>query len=416
MQQARYKHIFLNPFYWFATIWIVVLLSYQLQWTTLYRELDITLFLFFGIAILVSLILGWLYAKFLKRQKLTYKHLSTKVVYSLVLSVSIGFLLNFIYAKHIPLIDELTNSTFTYMDFKGIPVFHVLLVTFTVFISVYFYYCFLCETLKSSQRRYLLSSIICFFWLMTLYNRAALLYVIFMCAIIRLSMMKKIKVRHIFFCFILAVILLWLFGIFGNIRSGSSWNDSSYIIEIAQIDLDKYPSFLPQEFCWAYVYIVSPLGNLNNQVLNGVSNFNLTGLMYYIFPDAISHRIFPTLDTSFELAQPALNVCTGFAGVYKFGGFGGMILMYVCMSFMIIGIGYLTQQNKYSFVANALLSCIAILMFFDDFVYYTGFTFSLFYTCIPIFFNSKRNRIKNAQSCKESLYSTKTISNGSEKQ
>ena len=140
-----YKHIFLNPFYWFAFVWSSVLVLYQFQWTTLYSKLDASLFLFFIITILISIVLGFFFGKMLKKLKINYHRPLKRTKRIITWIIVIGFLLEFLYERQIPLIAELTNSSYTYMDFKGIPTFHVFLVTFTEFAAVYFFYCYCFE-------------------------------------------------------------------------------------------------------------------------------------------------------------------------------------------------------------------------------------------------------------------------------
>ena len=389
-----YKHIFLNPFYWFAFVWSAVLVLYQFRWTTLYGDLDASLLLFFLITILLSVVLGIFFGRMLKKVKIEYYRPLKKTRRIIIWSIVIGFLLEFLYVRHIPIIDELTHSSYTYMDFRGIPTFHVFLVTFAEFAAVYFFYCFCFETDRKEKRTFLWLALIPFALITTLYNRAALINIIFMCMLIKLSTLKKIKIRYIVFVVILALVVLFGFGVFGNIRSGAKWNDSSYIITVAHIDVDKYPSFLPKEFIWAYVYLVSPLGNLNDQVINVVPNYRLDGILYYILPDALSKRIFPSVDTSFVLSQPLLTVCTGFAGIYKYGGMFGMLLMYACLGLLALLVARITLKRSDSFMVSiVLICCMTFLMFFDNIFNFTGFTFSLVYS-IAITFIKNRKRGK----------------------
>ncbi len=301
--------------------------------------------------------------------------------------IIVGFMAEFLYEGHVPIIDELTGSVFTYKDFIGIPTFHVFLVTFAEFAVVYFFYCFIYEKERKQRRQFLLLSLFVCLFLITLYNRAVLLNVIIMCTLMKLSAFKKLKIRYFVIVVLFGIFVLWGFGVFGNIRSGAHWDDSSYIIGVAHIDISKFPAFIPKEFSWAYVYIVSPLGNLNDQVLNVAPTYNLEGFLYFIFPDAVSKRIFPSVDTSFALAQPLLTVCTGFAGVYKYGGFGGMFFLLICLAALVFFVGKLTEKRSELFiVSNSILCCILLLMFFDNMFILSGYTFALVYSCVPVFF------------------------------
>ena len=389
-----YKHVFLNPFYWFAFVWSAVLVMYQFQWTTLYGALDASLFVFFIVTILLSVVFGVFFGQMLKKINIKYHRPSKRTKRIITWIIVLGFLLEFLYERHIPLIAELINSGYTYKDFTGIPTFHVFLVTFAEFATVYFFYCFCFETDKKEKRSFLWLALIPFALLASLYNRAALVTIIFMCALIRLSIIKKIKLRYIVVVVLLALLVLYAFGVFGNIRSGDKWNDSSYIIEVAHIDLKKYPSFFPKEFLWAYVYLVSPLGNLNNQILKTVPTYNLDGFLYYLLPDALSKRIFPNVDTSFELTQPLLTVCTGFAGIYKYGGMFGMLFMYACLGLFCIVVAKITMKRSDSFMVSIVfVCCVTFLMFFDDFLNYMGFTFALAYSIAMALWRKPKSKV-----------------------
>lgn len=82
----------LNPFYWFALTWIVVLLIHCLNLTTIYPALNIEMFLFLSLTIVLSIILGIIFnKKFLI--KLTFINLkNTNPSRILIL---IGYLLTF---------------------------------------------------------------------------------------------------------------------------------------------------------------------------------------------------------------------------------------------------------------------------------------------------------------------------------
>ena len=59
-----YKHIFLNPFYWYSAIWSFVLLLYPLNWTKAYEPLDTRLWLFFLATVAASLFIGFYFVRF----------------------------------------------------------------------------------------------------------------------------------------------------------------------------------------------------------------------------------------------------------------------------------------------------------------------------------------------------------------
>lgn len=51
----------------------------------------------------------------------------------------------------------------------------------------------------------------------------------------------KISIKVLIISLSLVIVALFVFGCLGNIRSGSHWQDSSYILNIAKIDGETFP-------------------------------------------------------------------------------------------------------------------------------------------------------------------------------
>ncbi len=376
----RYKTA-CNPFFWFAAVWAAVLLLYPLRLSGLYEPLDTGLLCFLIGAVCLALCFGALYGRLLPdrlrpRGKSEFPHAAV------MLARPTCYALEFLYAGRIPLADELTG-TGSYLDFGGIPTFHVLLVTFSLFYAVLLFSSALGAKRRGEKRQHWIGFCTVLVLMATQYNRGLLLMTALCCAVVYLFC-RGLRPAALLRLFGLGAAALYAFGGLGNLRAGRAWNDSSYLFEVARIDGSRYPAFLPQEFAWAYVYLVSPLGNLNHFVRHFSPRPDLAGFLGSLLPDAIYKRTFGKIPP-FPLPEPNLNVSTGFADAYRFGGFAGMAALFFALSLFLLCVGRLSVSRQEGFpVAHALLCCVAALMFFTNMLVYTGLTFALVYALLPV--------------------------------
>ncbi len=366
----------LNPFYWFALTWIVVLLIHCLNLTTIYPALNIEMFLFLSLTIVLSIILGIIFnKKFLI--KLTFINLkNTNPSRILIL---IGYLLTFleiIYSKQIPLLN-IRSSMSSYKDF-GIPTLSFAITSFFVYLN----------TLTSAKWVYgnkeeripnLLILLMINFRFLLVYSRGGILTCLLISFVIWLSK-RKFTFKLILLFLALAIIGLYAFNILGNIRMNSKWNDSSKIIQIAHLRSEYY--FL-KDFSWGLVYIDTPLGNLLYNQQNIPVEYSFQGLLSQLIPDYISKRIWPQYDSSLYLPIENLTVSSMYAGGFKYGGFFGMFLSYLELSVFIFIFAYLCRKNSKHFLACCGgLTIIAAMTFFDNTISFSGSSFYMVYLAI----------------------------------
>jgi oligosaccharide repeat unit polymerase len=372
----------MNPFYWYSAIWSCVLFCGSLQYSTAYGATAVGISAFFLVTIALSLVAGFYFSKFLKRINIQYRR--PKHVWLFTVLIACGYSVDFLYAGHVPLVDELTGAQETYQDFTHCPIIHVLTLTFALFYAVYMFYHFLNEKKVRLRLTYLAVLGLIALLFLCLYNRGALMMIAFMCAVLFLSKQKKIRWWHITLIAALAILILYLFGVLGNLRSDSKWYDTSYIIEVAQIDESLWPKFVPKPFIWAYVYLVTPLGNLSNYARHFSVMYNPIGVLYCIIPDVLSNMFLYWLDKSFPLVIDSLTVSSAFASSYQFGGYIGMTILFICMILLVCVLMRLALIHDDGFMTVATLcSCVVAFSFFDNYVTFTGVTFAFIYPLIP---------------------------------
>lgn len=366
----------LNPFYWFALTWIVVLLIHCLNLTTIYPALNIEMFLFLSLTIVLSIILGIIFnKKFLIKLSFINLKKSNPSRILILIGYSLTFL-EIIYSKQIPLLN-IRSSMSSYKDF-GIPTLSFAITSFFVYLN----------TLTSAKWVYgnkeeripnLLILLMINFRFLLVYSRGGILTCLLISFVIWLSK-RKFTFKLILLFLALAIIGLYAFNILGNIRMNSKWNDSSKIIQIAHLRSEYY--FL-KDFSWGLVYIDTPLGNLLYNQQNIPVEYSFQGLLSQLIPDYISKRIWPQYDSSLYLPIENLTVSSMYAGGFKYGGFFGMFLSYLELSVFIFIFAYLCRKNSKHFLACCGgLTIIAAMTFFDNTISFSGSSFYMVYLAI----------------------------------
>lgn len=374
-----YKHIFLNPFYWYSAIWSFVLLLYPLNWTKAYEPLDTRLWLFFLATVAASLFIGFYFGRYLKRTAFPYRRPEHTIACAALLLV--GYIADFVYGGFVPLFAVLAGSEKTYKDFHGMPSVHGLLLSFSLFFGAYMFYCFLREKDRRYKILFLAYDGMILLMFLFLYTRAFLMLMAFIIAVILLSFCQRIRLWHLLATAAAAIVLLYFFGVLGNIRSGSPWNDTNYLMGVAAIDPASVPAFLPKQFLWAYVYLISPLGNLNHLVIHYTPTFEIGGVLYSLVPDIVGRVLFRhASDVTLPLVIKNLTVLSGFGSMYYFGGFLGLFTEFAYMTLLDCALIRVSlYRSEYIYPTGALACTVTAFLFFENFLNYTVVMFSFVY-------------------------------------
>jgi len=369
-----------NPFYLYVISFLVIVIIYQLGWSSLYPKLTIWLIVFFIITAISSLFLGGTIDKYnpIQYKKATGNTSSKRVI----LGIYILLACEFIYNKGIPLLMVFKNPSYDYIEF-GIPTLHPILVTFTSFYTVYVFHVVLSE----KKKRDLIKLIILLVFPILIYNRGMLMISLVSGLMVYLMSIKKIKYKIFAYITVLVLILLFLFGVLGNYRlTGGSSNE--YFLEVAEATESFKDSRIPEEYFWSYIYITSPLANLQNNINENkpehlrVKDFFLTELI----PDFVSKRIAGVFHAERgEISQIAgfLNVGTIYSRSYSLLGWFGIYLMYFFIAgFVLLYIIILKRSNKYYVTGIAILNTFIIFNSFTNMIYFSGISFQLVYPII----------------------------------
>lgn len=380
----------INPFFWYSCIWSAVLLLYDLQWSDMNTSMNPALRIFLLVSIIVSFILGY-FCRNVFQYRETEDNPADFNDYTLIICI-LG-LLEFVYAKNVPLIAILMGRR-GYGDFQGIPLLHTFLENAVVFYSGYIYYNFL----KTNRKRYLMETISLISILILMFHKGTLIFCLFI--IFNLTIAKLRTQQSVFspkilsYIIVVVFMILYLNGGLTNLRSGCAWNDC-HIIELAGQINSNWPVFIPKQICWAYSYITSPVANLNLIINHYDGVVEISRMVLTVVPVFLSKRLFPELivngSKEFILYTPILNACTGYAESGVTGGIVGCIFFWIV--FIIIQTIVATKLKRddlyYSAPIMAITSMLSAFIFFYNTLTTAATSLLFIYIFLSIGLNKK---------------------------
>jgi len=364
----------INPFFYYGLMWILALIGYELSPSEYCLELDNGLFIFLLLTILIAMVFSIVFNQRLKNKciLINYNKPSNVIVVTLILF----FALEFTASGGAPLLSYLLNNGgITYNDF-GIPTLHVIIITFALFCIVRYSF----QYLMFRQKKDLFIIAITFLYFILIYSRGIIVFSLIPIVLIYL-IDKKISLRNIFGILFLFMGVSWIFGVLGNLRVGSSWNDTSYIFRIAGVDADGSLWYAPAY--WVLEYLTCSLRTLNFNILEVPSAYSLIDMFYHFMPDFLAKRLFiePIIRPTLQLSW-----CTTYSmygASFATYGYIGMVLKFI--SYVVFGlIFYCTQFKDFSYkiIGLCLLSSLYVFSVFTDILMYSGYSFSLFYVLL----------------------------------
>jgi len=358
-----------NYFNLYAIIWILILFFYYLGWSDLCTTLNIKLLIFIIFTICISLILGKTFSKNFKKKYTLPKPKKEINIFFYIISAL--FIINMLMGKSIPIINVLKGIQYNQDVVKGLPIFSGILTPILITFSFYYGGLFI----QNYKKEYFIK----WFFIIILFTidfsrQNILICLLFFINDFICSKDLKNSKKNIFFIIIAIVAGLFIFGVIGNIRYGRwRWNDSSMIATLGEQN-EKYPSILPNEFFWSYIYLVSPLANLNFNIENAKVDDSFRKFSYELLPNFIRKKILNYNSIDLLLPVSSLNVGTEFARPYIAYGFTGMYLIMLLQFMICVFITILCikkNQSNFLIIKNCCMYFL-IFSFFDN-----TFTYSI---------------------------------------
>jgi hypothetical protein len=381
----------LDPYSVYILSFLVVILVYQLNWSSLYPILDSNLLLFLLATFAVAIIVANIFRKtlVLPRKKISFSTKSNKIVLLLYLS----WAMDFAYGRGIPLLLALRGIEYELTDF-AIPFFHVLLVTFNSFFCTYLFHNYLSNRTWKSLQHYIVSFVPFIF----LFARGAILMNIISSLFVYLNFKSSLNKNFLnakvfiitFVCFIP---LLYIFGVSGNIRTAAVYgrDDHEIILDIGHAVPEYRDSIIPKEFFWSYLYISSPLANLQEAINKSkISNISSDNILQFVsnevLPDFISKRLneaFSIKRATTILITEDLTVATVYANSFLYLSWFGLIMMaLLIISFPLIYSKRLMNDNPFYLTGISTMNTLYLFLIFDNMFVFSGLSFQLVY---PLF-------------------------------
>ena len=373
--------IFYLPSFVYVISFTSVLILYQIGWSNLFPKLNGLLIAFFAATIIISFGLALVQKQYLNIRSSTAT-LSSGFIKRSLYFICIGYILDFAYESSVPIIKVFLVPSYSYDDFNGIPTFHVILGTFNIFFSISMFD----NYLSVKKRKKLLIFLFTLLPFILIINRGAIMIVFSAMIFLFLFRLKVITLKKIFIPFFVLGLVLYLFGLVGNLRQEQTKDDKEYLLRVAGATDSFIQSGVPTEFYWSYIYLISPIGNLQNIIDEKSDGFHSSDVGLFmttqLFPDFISKRLvalfgqeklLEDVESSKYLVTPLLNAPTVYYGSYLLLGSLGLVLMYIVIALSCLIYPFLVNKDSvYYFTSIASLNSIILLSTFNNMWYATG--------------------------------------------
>jgi hypothetical protein len=374
----------ISPFICYAVSLAVVVVVYLFGWSELYPKLTPALLIFLVVTMIANVVCHKRFKRipFQKLEAAKFPLISTTIFLFILWSAE------FVYegGVGIPLLKILLHRPYNYRLF-GIPSLHVFVVTFSSFFTVYLFHLYLSKRTKLVLILYLLNLSAA----VLIYSRAMLFFNITGSVVIYLMSVKKIPWPRIAVMLATILIMLFLFGVLGSLRVAREANEpynNENFMNTGKATESFRKSFVPKEYFWTYIYVSSPLANLQYNITErpkpivNMSSVFWTTINEFL-PDFITKRIHTLRGTGpakeYRFAY-SFNVSTVYSRSYSYSGWIGMILMAVfVLVFPWLFVRVLKPDSDFFITGWAILCTMYVFMSYDNTFRFTGLSLQLVY-------------------------------------
>ncbi|RVU00930.1 oligosaccharide repeat unit polymerase [Mucilaginibacter limnophilus] len=386
-----YFRKFVNPHSIFALSWALCLLLYSLRWALILPDLEDSLIILMISFILVFGLTGFIMGKVKFTPKIIKPEDSS--INLLLIINSLLWLINFGYSG-LPFIKGVRDDDF------GVPFVIVLATAFNSFLSVYCMYLYL----VSNKKKYLLYIVYCLAIFLLEYSRGYVVMSVTSMFFLWINLKNpRFNFRVIALVLSGALLIAYLFGVIGNLRidagiaeyDTTGTFDNSYssksIMVLGEASDDFQSNNIPGEFFWGYLYMTSPIGNLQHNLFSEPPGFleNIGPMLIHeVLFDSFSKRVDALMGTyrkAPELIVAALTVCTALAGPYIYAGWGGMIVYLIIIWLFAIIYTFVMSKQPLGVIGVSILSTIFFFLIFDNMFTITALGLQLFFPLLGSF-------------------------------
>jgi oligosaccharide repeat unit polymerase len=368
----------LNPAFMYAATWLFVLFIYSFRLSYLLDPIEpATVVLVLGTS--VSFIAGWMLESLPYRGRLAASDISLDALGPVINSprvgrrlkaiwiiFSLGISFEIAFFGGVPFLGLIGIGSLAYGDF-GIPGFHgVLNALFYTGCIVTF-----ARILLGSSKRAWPLWIFSIAYPILMVSRQVLISVLVQYLFIYFSI-RRPSPRILVRTGILFIATLLVFGYVGDARSGRD-----AIIYIAAPTFD-YPDWLPSAFIWVYIYLASPLNNINHNIDIAPNYFPLETAGTFIPSFARDDFLAASGATQqWDLVATELNVSSLLQSFLTDFGVGGAIVFT-----LLCGVAFSRLRRRAATSAAAFFMVIVVLhglalSFFTNLLFHLVFVFEM---------------------------------------
>ena len=336
MKRVQISALLTNPFFLFSSIWLIVTCVYMLNWSELYPKLTIGLLSFLIGTSFISLFLSILTQKkgVFSKSNYQYNDNQKSIINRFLLFFYIMFSLELLKFGGIPLLMFGAGLDISRTDF-GLPIISVIRVNglnlLLTFCSISFFSC----NRNHKKNIYLLYIVLCMLPSLLIVSRSALVFNFLSISLAYIQNSQN-HLKNLIKLVVYSILAMFFFGVLGNIRDKKSGEDM--IIYIGEASDEFLSSGVPHEFFWGYLYISSPLANLQNTI-NTKKIFDVDAsdyqFMLELLPESFAKRS-KVVDVSRYQVNDALNTGTVYWGAYLTKKWTGMFILYIFLVVIIL--------------------------------------------------------------------------------
>lgn len=384
-------HWITNPFFIYCLSWTLALIIYELGWSNLFPDISINLLLFLFFTIVIAGSIGLL----LQLKKYIYykpiENINKKALKYNFIFLYLLLFIEFFAARSIPLLGYITgNITVQYVDF-GLPIVHVIVVNGFSYMFLYLFHAYISDIKDVNKNYFRITLFLSLLPALLFVNRAIIMYSILGAFFIYLMSRQKIRKPILITC-LLGLLVIFLFGYLGNMRT-KNYNQGNVILNLGKATEEFKNSYIPSEFFWTYLYIASPLSNMQTTI-----DYNLTLQHVYDENDLkslIVNNMMPQLISKrLNIPQRApywkieiFNVGTAYSQPFTTFGWWGLTFMFLFIIFFIItNLLFVSPKSSHFVTMLVIINIIVFFNIFDNMFVFLGLVPQLL---IPIFLNLK---------------------------
>lgn len=378
-----------NPYFCYSISFLIAFLVYLLGWSDLYPRLSTPLLIFLISTLVLFTFVGYRVTKRLRItfRSLPFSDLSSPILITLFLYAL--WIVEFLYQGGIPLFMILLKLPYDYRLF-GVPSLHVFIVTFSSFYTVFLFHLFLSTRKKEILFLYLVN----LFAAVLIYSRAMFFFNLSASFFLLLLMTRRIPRALVFIGPLSLILLFYCFGVLGTLRvsrESKTEYDNGIFLETGKATASFKNSFVPKEYFWTYIYMSSPLANLQHNINTfppPAPTITNIGQMINneILMDFISKRVNSLLGLQ-RLDENTIpgpfNVSTVYSRSFNYLGWTGILIMATVV--LILPWAYfkiLPVQSPFFLTGFTILCTMYLFLAYDNTIRFTGLSFQLVYPVV----------------------------------